>query len=224
MYHPINIKTNTEKLKTKALLHRVAVYRKKIGGGKTGVVPFSFREDNLVINLDVGQNGQFSSDLDYTEEDVNTGKVVRISGNERNGYIRQTYNVNFPEMETVGYYPSGNVQGTDVQYSDRNLKHFPGDTHYPIGRSFLYNESGGLIKATDMNDVFKFSIKDVRKLLSQRDPNAKIYMINGSTYPDGSFWKISFLSETLGTCYMVIDASDGRIITDYKHIINTYIE
>jgi hypothetical protein len=42
-------------------------------------------------------------------------------------------------------------------------------------------------------------------------------MINGSTYPDGSFWKISFLSETLGTCYMVIDALDGKIITDYNH-------
>lgn len=209
--HHVSNNPNMEKLNIESLLKKIDSHTKNgQGEGK------SFKEGNLVIDFYKLQSNE--NLINYSEENLSNGMFTHVSGNLTDGFMKETVDRNNPRIEIIKYYPNGHVHSIEYKYSDKYLKSNPGNIEYPIETSLFYNEDGTLLKSNNINDTFKFSIVDVRKLLSQKGDGLIIVRIDGVNHPVEPIWKIKYFTSDLGLCDMIIDAATGNIISDVHHI------
>lgn len=198
-----------EKLDVKALLKKLENYKKDNG---------TFREGNVIINFFKQADIQHSYYLDYSEENLTTGVLISISGDERNGYKKEIAYRSKPKKEVIYYYPNVNIKNIEYRYSDKELRKNSGNTEYPIDYRLEYSEKGVLINSIKIGDVFRFSVPDVKKVIFKRDQDAVISTIEGLYDSEEPVWKVIYSSPRLGSCEIEINATSGNIISDYTHI------
>lgn len=154
------------------------------------------------------------------EKDTRTGDSSVLHGSKQFGYEKSIYRHASDLVEKRAYYPNGALKSVGYIYNKCCSTII---VSYPVGKTFLYDETGKLSQVTDHDKTFKFGLKHVKKLVMDRKPDLKSIQIFGLQYSDTTGrWSVEYKTEKDGNCSLDINSSTGTILQDRKNLVVVY--
>ena len=152
-----------------------------------GKLPTKSAPDGTVKVEHAVYKGEKGKNLRYKSENLVTGELVMITGNTKDGYRKMEYSDKSDLAVEKYFFPNGSLKsvrqcyiGFTYPYDSRlyesrlyesllkESKMMRTKPIFYIGISREYNIDGKLIKETDYDEHFKFTLDKVKELLSEK--------------------------------------------------------
>ena len=176
----------------------------------------------IVLNEDNKEVTFYSiSDVLYYTEKVHN-KIIRVSGNSTNGFIKKEISVTSEIENRSEFYPTGNLKRVG------QVKYRSDKTDYPVGIWYSYDKGGNIIEKTEYNyddSLFIFSEAEILKWIRREnlDHGGK-WKTTIQKWPqvtvndivkDEAIWLVQIYNEdAIGITTIIIDAKTGKKISE----------
>jgi len=181
----------------------------------------NYSNEGRVVIADKG-SGQFPQ-YSYWEENLKTKDVIKYLGSKGKVIYKWKFNRNDTIIELSEFYANGSLKQRYWQHTGKitflkdDFFQYEYKNEIKIGKEYNYKDDCALASVTDYDSIFKFSLKDVEKLMKGYDASKKSISREKEHKTDTYFWQVHYKDKKSGEWMeLIIDPLTGKIIESGK--------